>query len=135
MAAPLALGLGLGLSVVEGIFGNKRAKKQAAAAKMVEIIRASERKDEQAKLGAINYGVIQASSGDRRAFGRSSRAVALSQLVRAAANENAIESDKSMRIMQIAAEASRNKTNLITAGISGASAGLSFGSNLSELLA
>lgn len=137
MAEPFALGLGLfglGSSLLEGIFNNKNVKRQERAAKMAETIRSAERKDEQSKLGAANYGVIKASSGDRRTFGRSSQAVALSQLVRASANESAIEADKSMRILQISAEASRARTAFLPAAIGGAAAGLSFGSNLQDLL-
>jgi hypothetical protein len=135
MALPVALGLfGMGASVLEGIFNNKRVKKQAAASKMAASIGASERKDEQAKVGAANADALKVNAADRRTFGRSAKAVALNQLIKAATNESAIESDRSMRILQISAEASRNKTSLIGAGIGGFSTGLSLGTDLKTLM-
>lgn len=133
----LALGLGLfglGSSLIETVFGNKNTKRQARAAKMAETIRAAEQKDEQSKIASFNAGTIRASAGDRRAYGRSSKALALNQLAQGLYNTSAIESDKQMRILEISAAAARNRVGLVPAGITGFSAGLSFGSNLQEFL-
>lgn len=121
---------GAALSVLGGLSANSAASKQAAAQRQAERIAAAEKRDRAAKLAQRNIGTLRSGSADRNAFGRSSRAVVLNELAKNADAEESINNNEAIRIMAIDQRAANAKVDLISAAVSGAGAGLSFGLNL-----
>lgn len=136
MAFPFLLAgalLGGGTSLLGGIMGNKATKRQAAAQRAAEEIRASSRRDANAKTAQRNIGSLSSGSGDRNAFGRSSKAIIIGQLTAGAKSEESIAADRDFRLLSIAQNAANNKVDLFSSTVQGVSGGLSLGKDLGTL--
>lgn len=137
MAFPFLLlgGLfGAGSGILGGISGNNAVERQAEAQKAAERIRASDKRDQNAKVASRNVGALAAGNGDRRAFGRSSRNIMIAQLTEGAKSEEAINADSSFRILSIAQQAANAKVDLIGSAVQGFRSGISFGRDLGDLI-
>lgn len=120
-------------NIASTIAGNNVIEEQADAEIMAARIRASQQRDENARISRKNVGQIESNAADRNVFGRSSRAVALDQIVAGARNEQSINTDMDFRILSIASRAEASKTSPIAAGLSGAAQGLTLASGLDGL--
>ena len=122
------------IASITGASNQNDAIEEAANSEiMANRIRAANRKDEIERTARRNIGRLSASAADRNAYGRSSKAVMLDQIQRAAQSENAVEADLNNRILQISSRANSQTQSTLAAGISGFAQGVSLAGGLKGL--
>jgi len=118
------------LSILGGMGNNKaveRAKRRAIAAAGVKATQLHERLGKQ--VGKAT-GASQVSQAERGSFGAGAKRLQLAILAEGLTEESNIEMTEFLEIGQIESDAASRKTNLFSAGLSGAMSGLSLGSRL-----
>lgn len=125
--------LGASGGILGALGQNKAIRKARDRAIAQENVRTSIEIGNNARRTSQITGARKVSLGERNVFGRSSQAAILSDLSTGLRNEEALLLQEFFNIADIKSQASRQKANLFSAGLSGAISGFQFGSSLDSL--